>query len=173
MTSTHDTLHSSYREMLIEHLFAGAVLRHLWVLGARRLEVLKPQVDDGGYDLVLEAGSIVRHVQMKSRVRGATTKDYSLSLGLAGKPSGCAVVVEFAPDTLELGPFFFFGDAPGRPLPGLDGFRVTRATRGGAVGKPERPNHRTLPLTRFTKLVSVEALVDRLFGEAWGPGAPR
>lgn len=62
------SLHSSYREMLLEHLFAGEVMRHMWLAGCNRLEILKPQVDDGGYDLVLEANSYVRHVQLKPSV---------------------------------------------------------------------------------------------------------
>jgi hypothetical protein len=49
------SLLSSYREMVLEHLFSGEVMRHVWLSGIKRLEVLKPQVDDGGYDLVLEA----------------------------------------------------------------------------------------------------------------------
>ena len=54
---------SSYQEMLIEHLFTGDLLRTLW---PRHAEVLKPQVDDGGYDLVVEVGSIIRHIQLKT-----------------------------------------------------------------------------------------------------------
>ena len=57
VTTDHRLL-SSYREMLLEHLFAGEVMRYVWLSGIKRLEVLKPQVDDGGYDLVLEANSI-------------------------------------------------------------------------------------------------------------------
>jgi hypothetical protein len=44
--SSPDSLRSSHREALLEHLFAGEVLRRLWITGAERLEVLKPQVDD-------------------------------------------------------------------------------------------------------------------------------
>lgn len=62
-TSDHSLL-SSYREMLLEHLFAGEVMRRVWLSGIRRMEILKPQVDDGGYDLLLEANAIVRHVQL-------------------------------------------------------------------------------------------------------------
>jgi hypothetical protein len=64
-TSEHN-LYSSYREMLLEHLFAGAVMRHLWLRGFGRLEMLKPRVDNSGYDLVLEAHDIVRHKQLKA-----------------------------------------------------------------------------------------------------------
>ena len=58
----------SHREALFEHLFAGEVMKHLWQRGDWRLEVFKPQVDDGGYNLVLEANAIVRHVQLKSSI---------------------------------------------------------------------------------------------------------
>jgi hypothetical protein len=51
--ATDHNLLSSYREMLLEHLFAGEVMRHVWLSGIKRLEILKPQVDDGGYDIVL------------------------------------------------------------------------------------------------------------------------
>lgn len=54
---------SSHSEALLEHLFAGEVMKHLWRRGDWRLEVLKPQVDDDGYDLVLE-NAIVRQVQL-------------------------------------------------------------------------------------------------------------
>lgn len=53
MIATDHNLLSSYREMLLEHLFAGEVMRHVWLSGIKRLEILKPQVDDGGYDIVL------------------------------------------------------------------------------------------------------------------------
>lgn len=41
-------------------------MRHVWLSGLRRLEVLKPQVDDGGYDLVLEAANVARHIQLEA-----------------------------------------------------------------------------------------------------------
>lgn len=44
---------SSYREMLLEHLFVGELLKLLWLSGIHDIEVLKPQVDDAGYDLNL------------------------------------------------------------------------------------------------------------------------
>ena len=59
-TSEH-SLYSSYREMLLEHLFASAVMSHLWRNVVGRLEMLRSQVDDSGYDLVLEANGACRH----------------------------------------------------------------------------------------------------------------
>src|ERR671924_1632817 len=91
MSNVAHSTRSSHREALLEHLFAGEVMKHLWRGGNWRLEVLKPQVDDGGYDLVLEANAIVRHVQLKSSFRGSTVDKVNLNVLLAAKPSGCVV----------------------------------------------------------------------------------
>jgi hypothetical protein len=74
LNTAHHSLHSSYREILLEHLFVGEVMRHLWVSSGKRLEILKPQVDDAGYDLVLELGKIVRHIQLKTSFEGSTVQ---------------------------------------------------------------------------------------------------
>jgi len=62
---------SSARENLIEHVFLGELLRGLWRKNIRDLEVLRPEVDSGGYDLALEFRGQTRHVQLKSSYRGA------------------------------------------------------------------------------------------------------
>jgi hypothetical protein len=98
--------------MLLEHLFAGEVMRHVWLSGVKRLEVLKPQVDDGGYDLVLETTSVVRHIQLKATFKGSTVRRFNVNAGLAAKPSGCVVCLLFDDKTLNLGPFYWFGGAP-------------------------------------------------------------
>jgi hypothetical protein len=79
MEASHHSLHSSYRESLLEHLFAGEIMRHLRVSGVRRLVVLKPQVDDGGYNLVLETTSVVRHIQLKATFKGSKVNRFSLA----------------------------------------------------------------------------------------------
>src|SRR5260221_14609834 len=122
MKPTVHSLLSSYREMLLEHLFAGEVMRHVWISGEdvlKRLEVLKPQVDDGGYDLVLEANDVVRHVQLKASHSHAATHHVNVSFSLARRPSGCVIWSIFEEDTLELGPFLWFGGKPGVRLPVL------------------------------------------------------
>jgi len=165
MTATEHNLFSSYREALLEHLFAGEVMRHLWLRGNIRIEMLKPQVDDGGYDLVLEANGIVRHVQLKSSHLASSTADTKVSLHLAKKPSGCLVWLLFDADTLELGPYLWFGGKPGEPLPDLSTLRVAKHTKGNAEGvKLARPNQRVIPRGRFEILESVDQLVLRLFG---------
>ena len=170
MTATEHNLFSSYREVLLEHLFAGEVMRHLWLRGNVRIEMLKPQVDDSGYDLVLEANGVVRHVQLKSSHRASTTADTRVSLDLAKKPSGCLVWLLFDAESLELGPFLWFGGNPGQPLPDVSAFRVAKNTKGNAQGvKLERPNLRVIPrgairsphLCRPTRFASLRAASGR------------
>src|SRR4051794_846430 len=87
MTATQDTLYSSYREILLEHLFVSAIMKHLWLRGITQFEVLKPQVDDSGYDLVLQANGVVRHVQLKSSAADSSTAVVPVSIKLVAKPS--------------------------------------------------------------------------------------
>ncbi len=81
------------------------------------------------------------------------------------KPSGCVVWVYFDPESLEIGPFLYFGGAPGEKLPNLDSFRPAKHTKGNAQGvKAERLNHRVVGKSRFTYIESIEDLWQRLFG---------
>ncbi len=163
--ATEHSLHSSYREMLLEHLFTGAIMRHLWLKGSGRMELLKPQVDNGGYDLVLEAKRIVRHVQLKASYHGAATAVVNVNVALADKPSGCVIWIRFDPESLDLGPFLWFGGAPGEKLPDLASFSIGRHTKGNALGvKAERPNIRRVPVAKFERLATIEEVVAHLFG---------
>jgi hypothetical protein len=165
MTATPHNLYSSYREALLEHLFAGEVMRHLWLRGNVRIEVLKPQVDDGGYDMVLEANGVVRHVQLKSSHTGSTTAEVKVSLSLQKKPSGCVIWLIFNPDTLQLGPFLWFGNAPLKSLPDLSSFKVAKHSKGNAEGiKLDRPNLRIVTKSKFERIEGIEDLVLKLFG---------
>lgn len=157
--------HSTYREKLLEHLFIGEVLRHLWRRGVTSAEFLRPEVDSGGYDLVIACNKIIRHIQLKSSHSGATTARQTVHVRLAEKPSGCVVWMVFHPDTLALGPFFWFGGQPGEPLPDIRALPVAKHTKGNAQGvKAARPNLRVLKRTAFEQVASVPELVERLFG---------
>lgn len=166
MVANANNLHSSYREMLLEHLFAGAVMRHLWLRGYERVEMLKPQVDASGYDVVLEANSIVRHIQLKSSHAGASTHSVNINIALARKPSGCVVWMYFDPDTLEFNSFLWFGGEPGRSLPNLSNFPNATHTKGNSQGeKTVRPNIHVVRKGAFTKIIPIDELVTKLFGD--------
>ncbi|HMD84771.1 MAG TPA: hypothetical protein VKO18_08735 [Terriglobia bacterium] len=171
---SRDSTRSSLRESIIEHIFAGEILRKLWLRdeiheNVTQVEILKPQVDDAGYDLVIDCNSSIRHVQLKSSRIGAKRDSVNVSLKLAQKPSGCVIWVFFDPSTVSLEPFLWFGSRPGNPLPGIETFKVTQHTKGDATGKKaNRSGLRDVPKGRFERLDSIDDVIDRLFEMAPG-----
>ncbi len=165
VTATEHSLNSSYREALLEHLLAGELMRHCWLKKLPPVEMMKPQVDRGGYDLVLESNAIIRHVQLKGSFDGAATASVNVNVALAEKPSGCVIWTLFDRDTLHFVRFLWFGGTPGEKLPDLMPFKTAKHAKGNAQGfKAERPNIRTVPRSAFTSLTSVDEVVSHLFG---------
>jgi len=157
-------LKSSFREKLIEHLFIGALLKMSWCKGSCSLEVAKPEVDNHGYDVIVEEAGIIRHMQLKTSRFGGSTASQKIHTALSGKPSGCVVWIYFNETTQELGPFLFFGGVAGKPLPSLDGFKTAKHTKGNAEGvKNERPAIKVVPKGKFTKFNTLEQVYERLF----------
>lgn len=162
--SLKHTLHSSFREAVLEHLLLGELLSRLWLTGTHA-EVLKPNVDDGGYDVVIEANGFMRHVQFKASYSGSKTARQNLRLELGNKPSGCVIWMVFDPKTLAFESFRWFGGPPGEPLPSLERFPVARHTRGDASGtKKQRAGVRVVPRGEFEVVETISGLLNRLFG---------
>ncbi len=160
-------LKSSFREKLVEHLFIGELLKLSWLEDSCSLEVAKPEVDNQGYDLIAEENGIIRHIQLKAAHLNAKVAKQTVHVALASKPSGCVVWVYFNEETLQLGPFLFFGGPAGRPLPSLDEMRVAKHSKANAEGfKAERPEIREVPKGQFVKLETVEQVYARLFKSA-------
>lgn len=63
-------------------------------------DVLKGEVGRGGYDIVLECGGVIRHIQLKSTFAGSTVNEVTVSTRPSEKPSGCAVWLEVDRSTL-------------------------------------------------------------------------
>ncbi|WP_432219641.1 hypothetical protein ACREYJ_13685 [Pseudomonas kribbensis] len=161
---TEHSLHSSYREKLIEHLLVGELLKLSWKNKDFSLEISKPEVDRSGYDIIAEANGIIRHIQLKATFTGSATASHKIHISLEKKPSGCVVLIYFDNDTLELGPFYYFGAGPGQPLPSLVGLKTAKHTKGDAAGiKLERPNIRILSKGNFVKLKTINELYSQLF----------
>src|ERR1700745_1225164 len=110
---------SSLREQALGHRFLAELLSLMWRDGRRDIEVLKREVDRAGYDIVLEANGIIRHVQLKSSFIGSKVRDVSVNTKLLAKPGGCVTWLEFDPDTLAIRKYLWFGGSPGSALPGL------------------------------------------------------
>jgi len=155
---------SSARENLIEHVFLGELLRGLWRRNVRDLEVLRPEVDSGGYDLALEFRGLTRHIQLKSSFTGARRSEVTAHVKLLDRPSACILWIFFDPDTLLLGPFFWFGGAAGERIPSL-GVKIARHTKPNAMlEKADRPAHRVVPKSRFAKLETIDDVIQKLIG---------
>jgi hypothetical protein len=163
---SQDSEHSSYREKLIEHLFVSELLKLSWLHHKCSLEVAQPEVDNSGYDLIAEAHGTVRHIQLKASFIGGKTARQKINSKLAEKPSGCVVWIKFNKETLQLGPFFYFGAGPGLPLPDL-GTKIAKHVKANKDGiKGERPNIRQLSKGAFRRIESIEGVYSALFGGA-------
>jgi len=168
-----DSYQSVYREKLLEHLLIGELLKYSWLNHDASLEVSQPAIDRAGHDIVLEANGVTRHVQLKTSSTIAKTGRQNVHLGLGEKPSGCVVWVRFDPASMALGPFLFFGSAPGAALPPLDGFKVATHTKGNAQGvKGQRLGLRVVPVSKFETVDTVPELYAALFGQPRKDKAP-
>ena len=160
---------SSLREQYIEYGFLADMCREMWRRGTA-MDVLHCHTDRSGYDVVLDAGGVQRHVQLKSSFDGAKTSRQKINVRLSGKPSGCIVWIRFDPNTLEQTSYLWFGGDPGNPLPGI-GDRIAKHSKGDRDGtKAERPDIRVLNKGRFSQIDTVALLADLLFGRS-GPAA--
>jgi hypothetical protein len=56
--------------------------------GRRDIEVLKSEVDRAGYDIVLEANGVIRHVQLESSFIGSKVREVSVNTKLLGEARG-------------------------------------------------------------------------------------
>lgn len=157
------THQSSMRENVFEHMLLGQLGAELLARGVEYDE-LYSSVDKDGFDVMLEAGGIQRHTQLKVKVLGGARSEITVHTGLAARPSGCVVWLTYDPETRTFCDIQWFGGAPGEPLPDL-GDRIARHTRANSQGvKAERPHHRVVPVRRFERLDDVAHLADRLFG---------
>lgn len=113
------------------------------------IDVMYSSVDAFGYDLVLESGDVVRHVQLKTRAAGGRTSSYGLQLSLCDRPAGCVVWIGYrrqeTGNRLELD-YRFFGSSPHERLPDLGEARVKHAKANAQGEKLVRPGLRKVKL---------------------------
>lgn len=161
---TSHYLYSTLRERIVEHVFVGDALRHLWQHRVTDVEVLRSEFDAGGYDLVMSYGKIVRHIQFKTSMTGGKAASIKASLKLMDKPSGCIIWIMVTPE-LKLDSYRWFGGPPGDPLPDIRNMKVAKHTKANAKGKKaERPDQRIISRNRFDSLGSLDEVLERLFG---------
>ena len=160
------TEHSVLREKVVEHVFIAELSRSLILDLKMPFEVLRSEFDAFGYDLVIEANGVLRHIQLKATRASGARASVDVQLALANKPGGCVVWLVVDPATLEPGPFYWFGGRPAAPLPAL-GERAVRHSRADAAGdKKVRPGLRRIPRGMFTRIDTIRELAITMFGQS-------
>ncbi len=89
---------SRYVESIMEHGLLSDLLQYCWFVQDHRVEVIRPEVDLGGYDLVLEAKGRVRHVQLKSRWQDGGNREVRINSRLREHPDPCVVWIFWKAD---------------------------------------------------------------------------
>ena len=152
---------------MLEHLFLSRLLREAWTRRHSTIEVLRPEVDSSGYDIVFEHAGVVRHVQLKTSKMGSRPASQKVHIALAAKPAGCVIWIEFADLDLEEKMqlhYWFLGGGPAQKL-NLEGYPLSRRATPNREGvRPERPNIRDVPCRVFRPLRDVSEVYQMLFG---------
>lgn len=158
-----NTHKSRAREKLLEHVFIAEVLQEAWFAHQATVEVLRAEVDDAGYDLVLACRGSIRWIQLKASQKGGATSEQSIALALADKPGACVVWVIFEEDPhthrAKLS-YRWFGGGINEHIGDL-GVRVA----SNPVTKKARPRYRRLTIGQFRRIDSTSELVHVLFGD--------
>jgi hypothetical protein len=136
----------------------------MWCRNHVNVDVLKPEVDAAGYDVVFSHGRVMRHVQIKASLMGGASAEQQISGDLAIHQSPC-VVWAIVDNSLRFQHFYWYGAAPGEPLPEIAGLKPARQARANAQGvKAFRLNTWRLPRSKFTRVNTVDGIAERLFG---------
>jgi hypothetical protein len=158
---------SKYAENLFEHFFIAEVLQECAFVRKQKVAVLRGEVDDAGYDLVLRLGTVIRHIQLKASRKHGSTKSVKVNAVLQDHVGGCVVWmlwVEGKDHRCEF-TYRFFGNpfdvAEARPLPD----KAAKVSKD----KMSKPHQRVVTPSQFnangpTYQFDIHELVDLLFG---------
>lgn len=163
MATSTESANSRFLEKLREYVFLSEILQEAWLRRNLTVDVLRPDVDNAGYDLVLQCGKDCRYIQLRSSKRGARTGQQTLNVNLAQKLGGCVIWMfeTGSSDSVDL-EYRFLGGGP-NDFPNL-GDKTGKSTKANANGvKSERINTRTVKKNEFDEPVDIAGLFDKLF----------
>ncbi|UKK86192.1 hypothetical protein L7H23_08885 [Sphingopyxis sp. BSN-002] len=163
--------HSQLREKTFERLFLAELSKTLLLERRIAFEVLRSEFDASGYDVVVTAGPIMRHIQLKVTRVGGKRRHVDIHTELSDRPGGCVIWMMANPETLGIGPFYWLGGEPGAPLIVPDG-KITRHSKANASGvKAERQALRNVSKRHFHRYDGIGDVADALFGPLQVAGA--
>lgn len=159
---TQHYTNSTEREKLIEHLFISDILKIAWLgEGSFVYEISKPEVDGYGYDLIIEKGDLIRHVQLKTKIISGKTANWKAHISLAKKRSGCIIVIMFD-EQLKLGPFLFCGGSCSEGIQLSEKIAThTKHNKEGIRGL--RDNIRVMSKSAFREIATLDELLKVMF----------
>src|SRR3546814_19158057 len=97
-------------------------------------EVLRSEFDGHGYDIVVEAKGVLRHIQFEHSRADSKVRRQKVNVALTQNPGGCVIWLMVDRSTLGVGPFFWLGGETGHELSNIDD-KVDRPPTGDETGR--------------------------------------
>jgi hypothetical protein len=160
MKNKNDYEFSLFREKFVEHRFLAEILELFWKKGIFDVEVLKSEIDNAGYDLIITYNNITNYIQLKSSLKRAKTSQQKVNIKLADKKHSSViwVIIDDKDETIEFEYRIFI---PKKNE--MDNFETAKHSKGNAEGvKKERPNIKIVKKAQFEE-VSLDGIIKKLF----------
>jgi len=157
---------SSHVENVLRHAFLAELASEVWRDDPNEpLGISNAEVDDSGYDVILERNVTIRRIQLKQTHDEKVPKKFSVRVEFATYPGSCIVVISHSVLDLRPTSYSFYGSSPYDPMPYIEAHRTTKApSRRTADGKRVlRLKYRDVPFSRFKRNLSMGQLLDELF----------
>ena len=157
---------SSHVENILRHAFLAELASEVGRDDPNEpLGISNAEVDDSGYDVIVERNATIRRIQLKQAHDGKTPKLFSVRVEFATYPGACIVVIAHSLLDLEPTSYSFYGSSPNDPMPCIEAHRTTKAPgRRTADGERVlRLKYRDVPFSRFKRNLSMRQLIGELF----------
>lgn len=162
---------SSHVENVLRHAFLAELASEVWRDDPNEpLGISNAEVDDSGYDVVLERNAIIRRIQLKQHHEGKAPRAFSVRVEFATYHGSCIVAIAHSLIDLKPTSYSFYGSGPEEPMPYVEALRTTKAPgRRTADGKRiMRMKYRDVPFSQFKRNLSIRQLIEELFPGSGG-----
>jgi hypothetical protein len=157
---------SSHVENVLRHAFLAELAGEVWRDDPNEpLGISNAEVDDSGYDVVLERSATIRRVQLKQHHQDKAPRAFSVRVEFATYAGSCVVAIAHSLVDLKPTSYSFYGGGPDESMPYIEAHRTTKAAgRRTAEGtRVLRLKYRDVPFSRFKKNLSMRQLIAELF----------